>query len=165
MFERLNTPQEAYNFKLGAALTMEKTVLDILDDSIENAQGAQVKELLQEHRRETEQHVEILEQVFGAFEWAIDDSPCPAIDGLKSEGKAMMKKTDDWLLDGVILQGAVEIEHHEMGVYENLIMNAEAMGRNDVVDLLRQNLKSEESALRKVSQLQQELAREVARAT
>jgi hypothetical protein len=25
MFERLNTPQEAFNFKLGAALTMERT--------------------------------------------------------------------------------------------------------------------------------------------
>jgi ferritin-like metal-binding protein YciE len=164
VFERLNTPQEAYNYKLGAALNMEKTVLDILDDAIDNAPGAQVKELLETHRRETEQHVEILEQVFGAFEWEVDDSPCPAIDGLKAEGKAMMKKTDDWLVDGVILQGAVEVEHHEIGVYENLILNAQAMGRDDVVDLLRQNLGSEESALQKVTALQAELARDVIRA-
>src|SRR4051812_38917043 len=34
MFERLNTPEEAFNYKLGATLKMERTVLEkILDDS------------------------------------------------------------------------------------------------------------------------------------
>jgi ferritin-like metal-binding protein YciE len=61
MLERLTTPQEAYNFKLGAALKMERTVLEILDAGIEEAQ----------------------------------------------------------------------VEHHEIGVYENLILNAQAMGRVD----------------------------------
>ncbi len=37
MFERLNNPQEAYNFKLGAALKMEQTVLSILEANIDEA--------------------------------------------------------------------------------------------------------------------------------
>ena len=158
MFEHFDKPAEAYNFKLGAALKMENEVLQILDDSIENAQDEQVKQLLQTHRRESEQHIEVLEQVFGALDWDIDDSPCPAIDGLKSEGKAMMKKTDDSFVDSVILQGAVEVEHHEIGVYTNLILNARAMGRADVVDLLQKNLGSEERALAKVIALQEQVA-------
>src|SRR5947209_8362701 len=137
---------------------MEKTVLDILDDSIKSAHDDQVKQLLQQHRTETEQHVEILEQVFGAFEWEIDDSPCPAIDGLKAEGKTMIKKTDDSIVDSVILQGAVEVEHHEIGVYTNMILNAKAMGRDDVADLLQRNLGSEEQALQKVTALQERVA-------
>jgi ferritin-like metal-binding protein YciE len=157
VFERLNTPEEAYNYKLGAALNMEKTVLDILDDSIKNAQSDHVAELLQQHRRETEQHVDVLEQVFTAMEWDVDDSPCPAIDGLKAEAKAMVKKTDDTLVDGVILQGAAEVEHHEIGVYENLILNARAMKRDDIVDLLQKNLASEEDALRKVMAAQEDV--------
>jgi len=32
MFERLNTPEEIFNFKLGAALKMENTVLGMLGD-------------------------------------------------------------------------------------------------------------------------------------
>jgi ferritin-like metal-binding protein YciE len=158
MFERFNSPQEAYEFKLGAALKMEQQVLEILDDSIENAQADRVRELLQTHRRETEQHVEILEQVFGAFEWNVDDSPCPAIDGLKAEGKANAKKADDSIVDSIILQGAVEVEHHEIGVYQNLILNARAMGRDDVVDLLQRNIQSEEQALEKVLALQEQVA-------
>jgi hypothetical protein len=33
MFERLNTPEEAYNYKLGAALTMENKVIAILEST------------------------------------------------------------------------------------------------------------------------------------
>lgn len=158
MFERFDKPAEAYEFKLGAALKMEKQVLEILDESIESAQDEQVKDLLRTHRRESEQHVEVLEQVFAAFDWEIDDSPCPAIEGLKTEGKTMIKKTDDSFVDSVILQGALEVEQHEIGVYTNLILNARAMGRDDVVDLLQRNLDSEEQALQKVTAQQEQVA-------
>jgi ferritin-like metal-binding protein YciE len=158
MFERFEKPAEAYEFKLGAALTMEKKIVEMLEENIAAAQDAKVKDLLRTHQQETKNHVEVLEQVFGAFEWDIDDSPCPAIDGLEKEGKATVKKTDDSFVDSVILQGAVEIEHHEIGVYTNLILNARAMGRQDVVDLLEKNLHSEEQALQKVIAQQEQVA-------
>lgn len=158
MFERFEKPADAYNFKLGAALTMEKKIVEMLDENIAAAQDDQVKELLRAHQQETRNHIEILEQVFGAFEWDIDESPCPAIEGLDKEGKAAVKKTDDSFVDSVILQGAVEVEHHEIGVYTNLILNARAMGREDVVSLLEQNLHSEEMALQKVIALQEQVA-------
>jgi ferritin-like metal-binding protein YciE len=158
MFERFEKPAEAYEFKLGAALTMEKKIVEMLEENIAAAQDAKVKDLLRTHQQETKNHVEVLEQVFGAFEWDIDDSPCPAIDGLEKEGKATVKKTDDSFVDSVILQGAVEVEHHEIGVYTNLILNARAMGRQDVVDLLEKNLHSEESALQKVIAQQEQVA-------
>lgn len=158
MFERFEKPAEAYEFKLGATLMMEKKIVEMLDENIAAAQDEKVKDLLRTHQQETRNHVEVLEQVFGAFEWEIDDSPCPAIDGLEKEGKAAVKKTDDSFVDSVILQGAVEIEHHEIGVYTNLILNARAMGRDDVVDLLERNLHSEEQALQKVIAQQEQVA-------
>jgi ferritin-like metal-binding protein YciE len=158
VFEHFDKPAEAYEFKLGAALTMEKKILDLLEDNIAAAQDDQVKQLLRTHQDETRQHVEILEQVFGAFEWQIDDSPCPTIEGLDKEGKAMVKKTDASFVDSIILQGAVEVEHHEIAVYTNLILNAKAMGRDDVADLLQQNLRSEEQALQKVIARQEQVA-------
>jgi ferritin-like metal-binding protein YciE len=158
MFERLNTPEEAYNYKLGATLKMERTVLEILDDAIENAHDEKVKELFRSHRRESEDHVRIVEEVFGLFGWEVDDSACPAIEGLQKEAKATAKKTDDALVDSILLQGAVEVEHHEIGVYENLVLNAKAMGREDVTGRLQENLRSEQSALEKVKALQAEVA-------
>jgi ferritin-like metal-binding protein YciE len=158
MFERFNTPQEALNFKLGATLKMEQKVLEILDDNIASAQDEKVKELLRTHRKESEQHLTNVEEAFGMFGWDIDDSPCPAIEGLEKEGKAMVKKADDALVDSVILQGALEVEHHELGVYENLLINIKAMGRDDAARLLHQNFESEQGALDKVRALQAEVA-------
>lgn len=156
MFERFEKPVEAYQFKLGAALKMEQTILGMLGENIDAAQDEQVKELLRRHQEETRQHIDVLEQVFGVFEWEIGESPSPAIEGLEKEGKALIKKTDDSFVDSVILQGAVEVEHHEIGVYTNLIVNARAMGRQDVVDLLEQNRRCEEQTLQKVTSAQQQ---------
>jgi ferritin-like metal-binding protein YciE len=158
MFERLNTPQDALNYKLGATLKMEQKVLEILDDNIEHAQDEKMKQLLRSHREESERHVGNIEEAFRLFDWDVDDSSCPAIEGLEKEGKAMVKKTDDALVDSVILQGALEVEHHELGVYENLLINIKAMGRDDVARLLHQNFESEQGALDKVRELQAEVA-------
>ena len=158
MFERLNTPEDAYNYKLGAALKMERTVLEILEDNIEHAQDGRVEELLQSHHEESRQHLDNLQEVFELFGWDIDDSPCPAIDGLEKEGKANVKKSDDAIVDVIILQGCVEVEHHEIGGYENLIIGAESMGRQDAVTVLRRNITSEQDALEKVKSLAAELA-------
>lgn len=164
MFEHFDTPAEAYNFKLGATLKMERKVLDILEESIENARDEKVAQLFAEHRRESEGHVRTVEAIFGLLEWEVDDSPCPAIEGLEKEGKANVKKADDALVDSILLQGALEVEHHEIGVYENLIINAKAMGRDDVVQELERNLRSEQAALEKVRALQSELAAATPRA-
>ena len=158
MFERLNTPQEAYQFKLGATLKMENKVLEILGQNIEEAQDDSLKELFRHHQDETREQIENLHQVFASFGWDVDDSPCPAIEGLDKEGKANVKKTDDSLVDSIILQGSVEVEHHEIGVYENLIINARAMGKDDVVQLLQQNLDQEQHTLDEAKSLQEKVA-------
>jgi ferritin-like metal-binding protein YciE len=147
MFERLNTPQEAYNYKLGAALKMERTVLEMLEDNEKSAQDERVAHLFRHHRDETRQQIANLERAFAAFGWDVDDSPCPAIEGIQKEGKANAKKTDDAIVDSVLLMGGMETEHHEIAVYEGLIINARAMGREDVVRLLQQNLEQEEHTL------------------
>lgn len=56
------------------------------------------------------------------------------------------------------LLGALEVEHHEIGVYENLIINANAAGRDEVIRILNRNFESEQSALEKVRALQAEVA-------
>lgn len=158
MFEKFNTPAEVYNFKLGATLKMEHKVLEILEANIEAAQDDEVKALLRAHQTESQEHVRNVEEVFGLFEWEVEESACPAIEALEKEGASLVKKTDDSLVDSVILQGAVEVEHHEIGVYENLLINANAMNREDVVAVLARNCESEQSALDKVKTLQAEVA-------
>jgi ferritin-like metal-binding protein YciE len=159
MFERLNTPEEAFNYKLGATLKMENTVLEMLEENAEEAQAEKVEDLFRHHHEETQGHVRNVEQAFKTLGWELDDSPCPAIEGLEKEGKANAKKADDSVLDAVVLQGAAEVEHHEIGVYENLIASARALGREDVVEILSRNIEQEQHTLGEVkSELQRILS-------
>jgi ferritin-like metal-binding protein YciE len=45
------------------------------------------------------------------------------------------------------LSGVIETEHHEIAVYDDLIIKAEQMGDEDVVALLHENLEQEEATL------------------
>jgi len=160
MFERLNTPEEVFSFKLGAALKMENTILEMLSELDEHAQREELKQSIRQHAQETRHHVSNLEQSFRLLGEEVDDSPCPAIDGLQSEGKATIKKADESVVDIVILSGIVETEHHEIAVYENLIAAAEARGAGEVATLLRENLHSEQQTLERAKHSSEQVLRE-----
>lgn len=157
MFERLNTPEEAYNYRLGAALKMERTVLEILEVNVKNAENNLVAELLGSHLEESRTHPLTVESAFGLLGWEIDNSPCPVIDAFEKEGETHIKKAEATIVDAIILQDAAEIEHYEIGVYGNLIVGARVMHRHDVAELLQRNIESERAALGQFMALQAEL--------
>ena len=164
MFEKLETPNDVFTYKLGAALKMEHTVLEMLGKLEEEAQRADLKALFHHHADETRTQVQNLEQAFTKLGVEPDDKPCPAIEGIDKEGKANIKKAADQMVDAVILSGAAETEHHEIAVYEGLITHAEAMGQPEIVSLLGQNLEQEQHTLEEVKGATQKLAQEAARA-
>lgn len=147
MFEHLHSPEEIFTYKLGSALTMERKLVEALEELEQSAQRSEIKQALRHHRDETRQHATNIEQCFKLLGEEIDDSPCPTIEAMAKEGKATIKKTDESVVDAVILAAATESEHHEIAVYETLIANAQARGSNDVAELLHQNLRQEEHAL------------------
>jgi ferritin-like metal-binding protein YciE len=147
MFERFNTPDELFSFKLGSALTMEQQLVGVLEDLEASAQHDDIKRALRDHRDETRQHVANLEQCFTLLGQEVDDSPCPTIEAMAKEDAATIKKTDDTLVDAVILWAATESEHYEIAIYQTLITHADARGATDIATLLRQNLEQEKHAL------------------
>src|SRR3954447_16319535 len=158
----IETPRELYVHKLGAALKMENTILEMLPQLEQHANDEQLKQALQHHLEETHGHVANLERVFEVLGAEVDDSPCPAIEGLEKEGQANLKMVDDSLNDQVIISAVCETEHHEIAVYEGLIANAEAMGEQDAVVLLQENLENEEATLGKAKQMGDQLAQRAA---
>jgi ferritin-like metal-binding protein YciE len=162
--DTIETPRDLFLFKLGAALKMENTILEMLPQLGEHAQDPQLQQALQHHFEETQGHARNLEQAFSALGAEVSESPCAAIEGIEKEGQANLKMVDESLNDHVILSGVCETEHHEIAVYEGLIMKAEAMGEQDVVALLQENLENEEATLQKAMQLGQKLAQRTAQA-
>ncbi len=160
----IETPRDLYVHKLGAALKMENTILEMLPELEEKANDTELKNALRQHYGETQRHVANLERAFDALGADADESPCPTIEGLEKEGQANLKMVDEGLNDHVIIGGVTETEHHEIAVYEGLITKAEAMGEQDVVALLQENLENEEATLQKAQQTAQQLAQGAAQA-
>jgi len=158
MFERLNTPEQIFSFKLGSALTMERDTLAMLVDLQDEARRPELKQLLAEHAEETRQQISMIEQCFALLDEKVGASPCAVVKAIAAEGKATLKKTDDSLVDAVILAGALETEHHEQAVYETLIIHARARGAASVAGILEANLAVEQSAGAKVKALAEQIA-------
>jgi ferritin-like metal-binding protein YciE len=165
LLDRIETPSELFTHKLGAALTMEKNVLEMLGDLEQEAQHDDLKRLFSHHAGETQEQIANIGRAFAALGEDPDDKPCPAIKGLEMEGKANIKLTKGPLVDDVILGSAAETEHHEIAVYEELITFAETMGKQDVVALLRQNLEQEQHTLEEVRQATRTIAEETLQPT
>jgi ferritin-like metal-binding protein YciE len=160
MLNRLDTPMELFTHKLGAALTMEHTVLKMLDELANEARHGELKELFRHHAEETTEQIGNLGKAFAALDVEPDKKPCPAIKALRVEGKANIELTKGEFVDDVVLAAAAETEHHEIAVYEELITYAQAMGRQDVADLLRQNLEQEQHTLEEVRRAAERIASE-----
>ncbi|WP_432547009.1 DUF892 family protein [Kineococcus sp. SYSU DK004] len=158
MFERLNTPEKIFSYKLGAALTMERDVLAMLGRLEEAAQRPELKQLLRERAAETSVQVEALEQCFSLLGEEVDDSPCPVTKALAAEAEATLKKTDDSLADAVVLAAALETSYHEQAVYETLAVHARARGAREVATLLGSSLAQQQTAGSKVKALAERIA-------
>jgi ferritin-like metal-binding protein YciE len=158
MFERLNTPQDAYQYELGAALKMEQVVLEMLDKLTNTVPDEKLKQLLRRHHHETQQHIAHIERIFEAFGWEVEASPSAVAEALDKEAKAQIKKIHKALVASAALHAAVKTEHYEIAVYENLVAGAEALGNEDAVALLHENLEQEQQALEQLGQMRRAVA-------
>jgi ferritin-like metal-binding protein YciE len=145
----VETPTELFVHELGATLTMEETILEMLEELQDKASDPKLRTQLQQHHTETQQQIQNLRRIFDALGEPPEKQPCAAIEGLEKEGQQTIKEVADGLVDSVILSGVIETEHHEIAVYDVLIIKAEQMDDDDIVALLHENLEQEEATLDK----------------
>lgn len=157
--ETVKTPMDLFVHQLGAALTMEEKILDALPKLEEKAQDSNLRQQLSLHYRETQGQAQNLRQVFDALGEEADEKPCPAIEGLTKEADKLLGQVDETLYDAVILSAVMETEHHEIAVYDALIIKAEQMGDADVIALLNENIEQEDATLKKAMSAAEQLAR------
>jgi ferritin-like metal-binding protein YciE len=132
----------------------ENQIVKALPKMIEKASDAGLKSGLQNHLRETENHVTRLEKVFemhGADPEGVD---CPAIDGILEEAAELASDVEDEeVLDAAVIAAGQTVEHYEITRYGTLIAWAKELGREDCAEVLAQNLEEEKAADRKLSEL------------
>jgi ferritin-like metal-binding protein YciE len=131
----------------------------------QKAQSSELKDGFARHREETEGQIRNLEQALESIGGPSTAHQDPVADGIAQHAEQMLGKVDDTLVDAVLAGGAAETEHHEIAVYEGLITMAEAMGADDVVALLQENLDQEQRTLSEIESATQRLSQQLAQAS
>lgn len=134
----------------------EQQLVKALPKVAKKASSPQLKNAIEEHLRQTEGHVERLEQCFEILGESAKGTKCKGMEGILDEGEEVMKlKGTPETLDAAIIMAAQKVEHYEIAGYGNAATWADHLGRRDIKQLLGQTLAEEEQTDEKLTQLAQ----------
>ena len=140
--------------ELKDAYHAEKQLVKALPKLAKAATSDQLRQALQSHLAETEEHVSRLEQAFEMIDEPVKAKPCAGMAGIIEEGSDLIKEEDKGAaLDAGIIAGAQRSEHYEIAAYGTLMAWAKALGHNDVASLLAKTLNEEKAADAKLTKL------------
>jgi len=122
----------------------EKKILTTLPKMAKAARNEDLRAAFEKHRRETEGHVERLEEVFQLIEKKPQGKTCDAIVGITDEGAEIIKEYKGTAaLDAGLLAAAQAVEHYEISRYGTLKAWAEKLGLTEAAELLDETLEEE----------------------
>lgn len=132
----------------------ENELLDALGELTEQTDTEEIATAFEEHRAETQGHVERLDEVFEMLDEEPELEECEGIEGLLTEHEEFVEMDpEQHVLDLHNLGAAQKTEHYEISAYGNMALIADRLGEDDVADLLGETLEEEKAALETLSQL------------
>ncbi len=157
----IQNPRELFVHELGDILYVERSLAEeALPKLIDEVQDAEFKSGLEKHLEQTQRHVTNVEKVFEIIGETPHEEECIAFEGLKKEHEEMTKESSSSLIDLVDLGAAARTENYEIAAYEGLRRMAKALGEDDAVELLDENLAQEKETLREVEKIATRISNE-----
>jgi ferritin-like metal-binding protein YciE len=143
----------------------EQQLTKALPKLIKKAQSPELKEAIEEHLGQTEQHVERLERVFEQLGLPARGKRCEGMKHLIAEGNEMIGEAEDATRDAVLIASAQKVEHYEIASYGTLRTWANILGHDDVAATLEETLDEEKEADQKLTQIAEAVVNEEAAAS
>jgi ferritin-like metal-binding protein YciE len=141
----------------------EKQLTKALPKLVKKSTAPELKQALQDHLEETEQHVERLEQVFDQLGLPARGKKCVGMQNLLKEGDEMIGEAkNDSLRDAVIIASGQKVEHYEISSYGTARTWASVLGKEEVVSLLDETLEEEKTADHKLTEIAESFVNEAA---
>lgn len=132
----------------------EKALYKALPKMQKNATADILKKAIVKHVKETEQHIERLEDCFKELGVKPKAEKCDAMAGLLDEGKSIMEETKAGAVrDAGIIAASQKIEHYEIATYGTLAAFAKVLGLKSSVKTLIKTLDEEKKCDELLSQL------------
>jgi ferritin-like metal-binding protein YciE len=161
----LASPRDLFLHELGDILFVERALVnEALPRLIDEVNDEEFKAGLESHLAQTRQHVAHVEKVFELLDEEPQAEECVGFEGLKREHDELTGKASSSLIDLVDLGAAARTENYEIAAYEGLRRMAKALGEEQAVELLDQNLAQEKETLRDVEKIATRISGETVKA-
>lgn len=135
----------------------EQQLTEALEELESGAQEDEIKNAFSEHRSETEQHAQRIEEVFEEIGHDAETKEDPVVEAMIEQHEEFTSQDpDEKILERFNIAAGQKSEHYEIACYGNLIPLAQQLGYEDVADTLEQNLREEQDALEELSELGEE---------
>jgi len=132
----------------------EKQIVAALPRMAKAAETPELKKAFTNHLRETEGHVNRLEQIFKELGQTVRGKKCKGMEGLLEEGKEILEEEGQpAVIDAALISAAQRVEHYEIAAYGCLRTYAQLLGYSQAEKLLQQTLEEEEAADKKLTQI------------
>ena len=160
-----NDLHELFLDELADLYSAEQQLTKALPKMAKAAQSDEMREALEQHLEETEEHLSRLEQVAESLDETLKKKTCKAMKGLVEEADEIVKEQkDSSALDAGIIAACQKVEHYEIASYGTVCAWAEQMGHDEALKLLRQTEEEESAADEKLTEIAENIANERAQA-
>jgi ferritin-like metal-binding protein YciE len=157
----IQNPRELFLHELGDILYVERSLAEgALPKLIDEVQDTEFRSGLEKHLEQTRRHATNVQKVFEILGETPHEEECIGFEGLKKEHEELTKESSSSLIDLVDLGAAARTENYEIAAYEGLRRMAKALGENDAVELLDENLAQEKETLREVEKIATRISNE-----
>lgn len=141
----------------------EKQLTKALPKLAKKATADELTSAFEEHLRQTEQHMERLEQVFDQLGMPARGKTCQGMKNLIAEGNDMIDDAEeDATRDALMIAAAQKVEHYEMAAYGTLRTWANLLGKTDIAGLLEDTLEEEKETDQRLTEIAESFVNEAA---
>ncbi|EFW91379.1 hypothetical protein ZOD2009_14771 [Haladaptatus paucihalophilus DX253] len=130
----------------------EQQLVDALETLADQTDDEDAREAFSEHREETQEHVNRLEEVFSQLGEEPQEKSEKVVDALIEEHEEFASENDGEILDRYNIAAGQKTEHYEIAAYGNVTSLAQKLGHDEASDMLAETLREEQSALDELSQ-------------
>jgi ferritin-like metal-binding protein YciE len=151
---KLDTLEKLYVDELRDIYNAENQLLKALPKLAKGSSSPDLKSGFEKHLRQTESHVERLEQIFAELNESPKGKTCHGMKGLIEEGSEILKEDgEESVLDAGIIVAAQKVEHYEMAAYGSARTFARLLGQAKAAELLQTTLDEESETNESLNQL------------
>jgi ferritin-like metal-binding protein YciE len=156
MYMSVATAEELFVDELKDIYSAEKQAVRAYPRLTKAVQSDELKQAMQEHLEQTKGQIERLDRIFEILDKRSSGKTCEGMKGLVEEAQTHVEEIEKGpVLDCAIIGALQRVEHYEIAAYGTVATLAEAMGQEQVKELLGETLEEEKETDERLTQVAQ----------